>query len=212
MGEFEIGEILLETGFEMKRTRKNNKGFTLVELIIVIAIIAILAVIIAPSYMKYVTKSRISRDLQTAGEIAEAFQVAIASDETAYQQYVKWGRNNIKRHLSVTVDGVTEKYDVYLIVANDKTYNYNFYGTEPFLKDQNGKPGVYTVLNETLGLSTKDDNRWINPKYTMNGKVVNWRLCKRVDNGQLEVWAADGGRMGGQPVYRVWPTADDVYR
>jgi type IV pilus assembly protein PilA len=34
--------------------KKNNKGFTLVELIIVIAIIAVLAAVIAPQYIKYV--------------------------------------------------------------------------------------------------------------------------------------------------------------
>ena len=44
----------------MKKT--NNKGFSLVELIIVIAIMAILVGVLAPQYMKYVEKSRISAD------------------------------------------------------------------------------------------------------------------------------------------------------
>lgn len=212
MGGFEIGEILLETGLEMKRTRKNNKGFTLVELIIVIAIIAILAVIIAPSYMKYVTKSRISRDLQTAGEIAEAFQVALATDEEAYQEYDTWKKSGTNQRVSATVDGVTEDYRVYLVMTNEKP-KYYFTGTEGHFKDKaNGDPGLYTIINEELGLSMTGDNSWFNPQYTMNGKLKNWRLCKRVDNGQLEVWAADGNTWGGWPVYRVWPTADDVYR
>ena len=42
----------------MKKFRKNNKGFTLVELIIVIAIIAVLAAVAAPQYIKYVERSR----------------------------------------------------------------------------------------------------------------------------------------------------------
>lgn len=59
--------------------KMNNKGFSLVELIIVIAIMAILVVVLAPQYLKYVEKSRISSDAQTAVEFEDALMVA-ASD------------------------------------------------------------------------------------------------------------------------------------
>lgn len=55
--------------------KMNNKGFSLVELIIVIAIMAILIVVLAPQYLKYVEKSRNSTDLQNATEIVTALQV-----------------------------------------------------------------------------------------------------------------------------------------
>ena len=55
--------------------KMNNKGFSLVELIIVIAIMAILIVVLAPQYLKYVEKSRNSTDLQNAVEIVTALQV-----------------------------------------------------------------------------------------------------------------------------------------
>lgn len=57
----------------------NNKGFSLVELIIVIAIMAVLVGVLAPQYIKYVEKSRRSADGATVSEIASAMQV-IASD------------------------------------------------------------------------------------------------------------------------------------
>ncbi len=57
---------------------KNNKGFTLVELIIVIAIIAVLAAVLAPRYLQYVERSRESNDLQIATNIVRAATVAIA--------------------------------------------------------------------------------------------------------------------------------------
>ncbi len=64
----------------MKKALKklDNKGFTLVELIIVIAIIAVLAAVLAPQYLKYVERSRVSADTQTLGEIQNAAKVAIA--------------------------------------------------------------------------------------------------------------------------------------
>ena len=66
----------------MRKERMNDKGFSLVELIIVIAIMAILLVVLAPQYLKYVERSRNSTDLQNATEIVTALQI-YASDPDA---------------------------------------------------------------------------------------------------------------------------------
>ncbi|MCM1267882.1 MAG: prepilin-type N-terminal cleavage/methylation domain-containing protein [Bacteroidales bacterium] len=63
----------------MKKENMDNKGFSLVELIIVIAIMAILIVVLAPQYLKYVEKSRVSSDQTTIVEYINAMQV-IAAD------------------------------------------------------------------------------------------------------------------------------------
>ena len=59
----------------------NNKGFSLVELIIVIAIMAILIAVLAPQYIKYVEKSRQSADLDNWQSIVNALQVAYADTD-----------------------------------------------------------------------------------------------------------------------------------
>lgn len=60
--------------------KSNNKGFSLVELIIVIAIMAVLVGLLAPQYLKYVHNSKVSTDVSNAQELATALNVAFADD------------------------------------------------------------------------------------------------------------------------------------
>lgn len=58
----------------------NNKGFSLMELIIVIAIMAVLIGVLAPQYLKYVEKSRESADLQALDTMVSAVEIYSASN------------------------------------------------------------------------------------------------------------------------------------
>ena len=61
--------------------KSNNKGFSLVELIIVIAIMAVLVGLLAPQYLKYVHNSKVSTDISNAQDVATALNVLFADCE-----------------------------------------------------------------------------------------------------------------------------------
>ncbi len=85
----------------IQNNKKNNKGFTLVELIIVVAIIAVLAAVLAPQYLRYVERARQSNDLQVATSIMRATtaavsdpQIGVASSETLTVTWTTTGTDN----------------------------------------------------------------------------------------------------------------------
>ena len=67
--------------------RKNNKGFSLVELIVVVAIMAVLVGVLAPAYLRYVEKSRYQKDASAVAEAVEAIKVC-AAEEAIYDYLV----------------------------------------------------------------------------------------------------------------------------
>jgi len=78
--------------------KMNNKGFSLIELIIVIAIMAILVAIIAPNLTKYLGKSKKNTDKKNADEIASNIQTAITNynldnDTLLSSVTLTWGAN-----------------------------------------------------------------------------------------------------------------------
>ena len=66
-----------------KNAKKNNKGFSLVELIIVVAIMAILIGVLGGQYLKFVERSRQSADKSNVDEIVRALQIYAADPEAS---------------------------------------------------------------------------------------------------------------------------------
>lgn len=71
----------------MKREQKSltNKGFSLVELIIVVAIMAVLIGVLAPQYLRYVEKTRLQRDNSSIAEVANVIKMASAEESVVTQ-------------------------------------------------------------------------------------------------------------------------------
>lgn len=71
----------------MKKMKKlNNKGFSLVELIIVIAIMAVLVGVLAPQFTKYVGQSKTSADASNAELIRTTASAVLADTSCTYAE------------------------------------------------------------------------------------------------------------------------------
>ena len=114
-----------------------NKGFSLVELIVVIAIMVVLVAVLAPVFTKYVEQSRRATDVQNANSIAEAVMtdaadgtidgdksaVEVKDDNrpSAIQSNVQTAGNAIKKGNTFSYDYDASNNTVTVYVTGDKT-------------------------------------------------------------------------------------------
>ncbi len=94
----------------MKKSKKlNNKGFSLVELIIVVAIMAVLVVVLAPQYLRYVERSRNSTDRGNAAAIESAMMVWGSETDNALDLFPasSSGTVTVTANANAAIAGVT---------------------------------------------------------------------------------------------------------
>lgn len=113
----------------MKKRLSNNKGFSLVELIIVIAIMAVLIGVLAPQYMKYVEKSRVSADLDTIDGLVKAAETCVSDPDSQitndFTVTIQGGSSNVGAQISDST-AQTEMGNVISYASSklkSKTYN-----------------------------------------------------------------------------------------
>ena len=131
----------------MKKIRKSNKGFTLVELIIVVAIIAVLSAVVAPQYIKYVERSRQGVDASTLEEVRHAAEVEAAINPSAGT-------------VTVAADGTVGG-----TFAN-KAQVIEIVGTKVELKSKAAKLSTYQVDIDANGVA-----KWADASKTLVGKL-----------------------------------------
>lgn len=126
--------------------KKNNKGFTLIELIIVIAILAILVGIVGMASVRYVEKSRQSADEQTLDSVSTAVQAFIidpANNVTVKGDTV----------ISVTKEGVVSADDKLDPSVNLNTTVQDSLAKTPALKSQAYENGAQMTIKK-IGTGT----------------------------------------------------------
>jgi len=115
--------------------KMNNKGFSLVELIVVVLIMAIIAVALAPQVMRWVENSRKSNDIEAYGSLVNALQVA-GTDEEVLKNFPAAGVS--ATFTSAGVGGITESHLVAAVIR-----------TLPELS--NGSGGINTTAMKVQG-------------------------------------------------------------
>lgn len=133
-----------------------QKGFTLIELMIVVAIIGILAAIAIPAYQNYTKRSHVSEGLSLAAG-------AKAAVTEFYSSNGHWPATNASAGLatdtSITgnaVQSVTVNQSKITVKYNDKVTN----NAEIALQGAN-TPGGVTWKCTTTGVTTAVDNKFL---------------------------------------------------
>lgn len=63
--------------------KNKDKGFSLIELVIVVAIMAVIIAVLTPQFIHYIEKSKQGKDADAAGVIWRAINVAMTDDSIA---------------------------------------------------------------------------------------------------------------------------------
>lgn len=122
--------------------KKDNRGFSLVELIVVVLIMAIIAVAISAAIIKWVNNSRNSTDIQTRNSIRDKVALSL-TNEAAFKEVMNGG------------------YEIHITKDDEGQIRYTYQTDDPAALDADGKPVVsnpyWSFLLETTGCNDYDE-------------------------------------------------------
>ena len=77
------------------KKQKNNKGFSLIELIVVVAIMAVLVGVLAPAYLRYVEKARRQTCYWNMDNVVREVQLRAFSDPEFMDDLIAVGSSDV---------------------------------------------------------------------------------------------------------------------
>ena len=135
-----------------------QKGFTLIELMIVVAIIGILAAVAIPAYSDYTTRAQVTEALNLAS-------AAKTSVSESYSSNGAWPADNSAAGLGVSTDIKGKYVDSVAVAANQITVT--FRAASPAAAAIQGK-----TLMLTAGTSVNGDIAWQCGSKAMAGSIT----------------------------------------
>lgn len=165
----------------MKNKKKNNKGFSLVELIVVIAIMAILAVTITPKLLQYVDKAREANDKGTIDTIFQTTKLTLTDNEY-YDNFVA-GATVIKT-------SSTDATPAYYVYSLDSIFDVSI--SDKWTIKTTGLSAFGTNLTQSLGdFSLKSKSAVAsNPRVDTDTDII---IAYNISNKVLSVSLIYGG-------------------
>lgn len=182
--------------------KRKQKGFTLIELIVVIAIIGVLAAILIPTMLGYVKKSKRASDVASAREIHTSLLDLILEDTDSSDSFYTQGSSYsaaIRKRDAIS----NQDYDLVLVAYLDGAS-----GTD-------GSGRVWTEIDSGQQLFCDKLNKKLD--YTAGSSAIKMKIKSSPDNSgdrynrwfigyrkqtpsTVEIWVGDGSAgAGGDP-------------
>lgn len=194
--------------------KKNQNGFTLIELIVVIAIVGIVSAILIPSIIRYTRKAAAKADIANARQIYNSVKTLLTEDPDAYTSFYKY--NTTKFDVITTSESGSESYRLVVVCRRNAAE-----GAKDKVKDAQGWRGgnneakyFREALNENLGYIEAEKARSMKlTSHKDKGETNEWLICYRENDPEhIEIWSGNvKGKWECGPAYRVYPSPEKEY-
>lgn len=136
--------------------KTNNKGFSLVELIVVIAIMAILAAVAIPTFAGFITKANVASDESFINDVTYAAKIAHTVEGTVSEVQVEATKGDVATQITYKVTDADNNTVTYTITKNTVT-------ADPTTASTGAAKDVAASIDWTYKFKTNDVRGYVAP-------------------------------------------------